>query len=107
MTYRGTRRNFTRRFLEGLVLFFIVRTVSRRSSTTGVPAWTFCAGYGLFRFIIEFFRQPDAQLGTYFGLFSMGQFLSLPMFLLGSFMVFRLSRKSSSQHIIQTEVIKK
>jgi phosphatidylglycerol:prolipoprotein diacylglycerol transferase len=81
-------------FLEGLVLFLIVRFASRRTSVTGIPAWTFCAGYGLFRFIVEFFRQPDAQLGIFLGLFSMGQFLSLPMFLLGSYMVFRLSRQS-------------
>lgn len=81
-------------FLEGLLLFLIVRFASRKSSATGVPAWTFVAGYGLFRFIVEFFRQPDAQLGLYWGLFSMGQFLSFPMFLLGSFMVFKLSRNS-------------
>ena len=83
-------------FLEGLVLFLIVRFVGRRSPQTGVAAWTFVAGYGLFRFIVEFFRQPDAQLGLYFGLFSMGQFLSFPMFLLGSYMVFRLTRRSQS-----------
>jgi phosphatidylglycerol:prolipoprotein diacylglycerol transferase len=82
--------------LEGVVLFMVVRLMSRKTTVTGVPAWTFCAGYGLFRFIVEFFRQPDAQMGTFFGLFSMGQLLSLPMFLLGSFMVIRLSRRSTS-----------
>jgi phosphatidylglycerol:prolipoprotein diacylglycerol transferase len=82
-------------FLEGLVLFLVVRTVARKSSITGVPAWTFCAGYGLFRFIVEFFRQPDAQMGFFLGLFSMGQLLSFPMFLLGLFMIFRCSRRSS------------
>jgi phosphatidylglycerol:prolipoprotein diacylglycerol transferase len=82
-------------FLEGLLLFLIVRFTSRWSSQTGVAGWAFVAGYGLFRFIIEFFREPDAQLGLFFGLFSMGQFLSLPMFLVGSYMVFRLSRRSS------------
>jgi phosphatidylglycerol:prolipoprotein diacylglycerol transferase len=80
-------------FLEGLVLFFIVRTMSRRSPATGIACWTFVAGYGLFRFIVEFFRQPDAQLGTFFGLFSMGQLLSLPMFLLGSLLVYTLSKR--------------
>lgn len=81
-------------FLEGLLLFLIVRFAARRSSATGVAGWTFVAGYGLFRFIVEFFRQPDAQLGTFLGLFSMGQLLSLPMFLLGSVMVFILSRRA-------------
>jgi phosphatidylglycerol:prolipoprotein diacylglycerol transferase len=80
-------------FLEGLVLFFIVRIMARRSDVTGIPAWTFCAGYGLFRFIVEFFRQPDAQIGTFLDFFSMGQLLSLPMFLVGSFMIFWLSRR--------------
>ena len=83
-------------FLEGLLLFVIILVVSRWSKVPGVPAWALCAGYGLFRFIVEFFREPDAQLGIFLGLFSMGQFLSLPMFLLGSFMVFKLSRRSSA-----------
>ncbi|QEM68609.1 prolipoprotein diacylglyceryl transferase [Geobacter sp. FeAm09] len=82
-------------FLEGLLLFFVVRFMSRRSDVTGIPAWTFCAGYGLFRFVVELFRQPDAQIGFFLNFFSMGQLLSLPMFLVGSFMVFRLSRRSA------------
>ncbi|HIJ88610.1 MAG TPA: prolipoprotein diacylglyceryl transferase [Desulfuromonadales bacterium] len=86
-------------FLEGLVLFFIVRTMSHRYPATGIAGWSFVAGYGLFRFLIEFFRQPDAQLGTFFGLFSMGQLLSLPMFLLGSFFVFSLSQRPSAETI--------
>ncbi|BCS54191.1 prolipoprotein diacylglyceryl transferase [Geobacter sp. SVR] len=81
-------------FLEGLVLFLIVRFAGRRSARTGVAAWSFVAGYGLFRFIIEFFREPDAQLGIFWGYLSMGQLLSLPMFLLGTFMVFRISRSN-------------
>ena len=80
--------------LEGLVLFFMARFASRKSDATGVAAWTFVAGYGLFRFFIEFFRQPDAQIGFFFQWFSMGQFLSLPMLLLGSYMVIRLSRRT-------------
>lgn len=81
--------------LEGLLLFLIVRFAARRSTTTGVPAWTFVAGYGLFRFIVEFFRQPDEHLGFLFGSFSMGQLLSFPMFILGSVMVYRLSSSRS------------
>jgi phosphatidylglycerol---prolipoprotein diacylglyceryl transferase len=83
-------------FLEGLVLFFIVRAVSRRSPVTGVAGWTFVAGYGLFRFMVEFFRQPDDHLGLLVAFFSMGQLLSFPMFLLGSFMAFRLYRSAKS-----------
>jgi phosphatidylglycerol---prolipoprotein diacylglyceryl transferase len=81
--------------LEGLVLFLMVRLAAKRSTATSVPSWTFCAGYGLFRCIVEFFRQPDAQIGTFQGLFSMGQLLSLPMFLLGVFMLLRLKFHTS------------
>ncbi|MFA7060715.1 MAG: prolipoprotein diacylglyceryl transferase [Pedobacter sp.] len=81
-------------FLEGLLLFLIVRFAARRSTATGVAGWTFVAGYGLFRFFVEFFRQPDAQLGAFLGFISMGQILSLPMFLLGSVMVFRILRRT-------------
>lgn len=82
-------------FLEGFVLFLLVRFIARRSNITGVPSWTFCAGYGLFRCIVEFFRQPDAQIGTYQDLFSQGQLLSLPMFLIGISMLVYLVRGSS------------
>lgn len=80
-------------FLEGLLLFFMVRFASRKSDATGIATWTFIAGYGLFRFFVEFFRQPDAQIGFLLKWFSMGQFLSLPMFLLGSAMIFRIARR--------------
>jgi phosphatidylglycerol:prolipoprotein diacylglycerol transferase len=83
-------------FLEGLLLFLIVRFAARSTTRTGISSWAFLAGYGLFRFIVEFFRQPDAQLGIFLNLFSMGQLLSLPMFLLGSYMVFRLTQHQES-----------
>ena len=83
-------------FLEGLVLFIVVQLAARRSSVIGVPTWAAFAGYGLFRFIVEFFRQPDTQMGTFLGLFSMGQLLSLPMFLFGSYMIFRLSQRTDA-----------
>ena len=83
-------------FLEGLVLFLVVRFAARRWPADGIATWTALGGYGLFRFIVEFVREPDAQLGTFLGgIFSMGQFLSLPMFLLGSYMVFRLLRSAA------------
>lgn len=80
-------------FLEGVVLFFIVHAVSRRTAVNGVATWTAIAGYGLFRFFVEFFRQPDAQIGLFYGLFSMGQLLSLPMFVIGTAAALLLSRR--------------
>ncbi len=89
-------------FLEGLLLFCVVRFAARRWPAAGIATWAALGGYGLFRFIVEFFREPDAQLGFFLGYFSMGQFLSLPMFLLGSFMVFRLSRKPHEYALAST-----
>jgi len=69
--------------LEGLMLFVLVWWFSRKQRPVGQTAMLFLAGYGVFRFIAEYARQPDDYLGLLtFGL-SMGQWLSLPMVLLG------------------------
>jgi phosphatidylglycerol:prolipoprotein diacylglycerol transferase len=73
--------------LEGAVTYLIVWALGRKERPDGVIFWSFVALYGLFRFIVEFFREPDQQLGYIFGYFSMGQMLSFPMFLLGVWMV--------------------
>ncbi|WP_282755186.1 prolipoprotein diacylglyceryl transferase [Desulfuromonas thiophila] len=69
--------------LEGPVLFSLLALIARWRR----PAWTvffsFVAFYALFRFLVEFFRQPDAHLGLLGGGLSLGQWLSLPMLLLG------------------------
>ncbi len=70
--------------LEGFVLFCILNWFIRKPRPTGSVASLFLIFYGLFRFIVEFFREPDPQLGLYFGHhISMGQILSTPMMLLG------------------------
>lgn len=74
-------------FLEGLVLFFLVRAVYRHLNVSGAAMATFLAGYGLFRICVEWFRQPDQQLGLFLGSFSMGQLLSLPLVLLGGLLL--------------------
>ena len=84
-------------FLEGIVLFIIVRFVSKKTAVNGVTTCAAIAGYGLFRFIVEFFRQPDAQIGLFCGLFSMGQLLSLPMFIIGTSAALLLSRRQSAK----------
>jgi phosphatidylglycerol---prolipoprotein diacylglyceryl transferase len=68
-------------FLEGVVLFFVLYLVSKlKDKPRGLITWTFFLGYGLARFFIEFFREPDAQLGYLAGgWFTMGMVLSLPM----------------------------
>lgn len=69
--------------LEGLVLFIILYLLHRLKVTEGVPFFSFFIGYGLFRFLVEFVRQPDAHLGFLWGGATMGQLLSLPMILFG------------------------
>ncbi|WNC73334.1 prolipoprotein diacylglyceryl transferase [Thalassotalea psychrophila] len=74
-------------FLEGVVLFLIIYFVGKKTKAAGVASGLFLAGYGLFRMIIEFFREPDAHLGFYFSFISMGQMLSLPMVIIGVGMI--------------------
>jgi phosphatidylglycerol:prolipoprotein diacylglycerol transferase len=84
-------------FLEGIFLFIIVRFVAKNTTKNGLATCSAIAGYGLFRFSVEFFRQPDAQIGLFFGLFSMGQLLSLPMFVIGLSAALILSRQNAPQ----------
>ncbi|SFU35454.1 prolipoprotein diacylglyceryl transferase [Xenorhabdus koppenhoeferi] len=72
--------------LEGIVLFIILNLFIRKSRPMGSVSGLFLTGYGAFRIIVEFFRQPDAQLGLFEGI-SMGQLLSIPMILAGIFMM--------------------
>jgi phosphatidylglycerol:prolipoprotein diacylglycerol transferase len=84
-------------FLEGLLLFGILFWMGRKEWPKGVIFWSFLSLYGIFRFFVEFFRQPDQQLGLIVGPFSMGQCLSLPMALLGVYMIARKAANSSPQ----------
>jgi len=69
--------------LEGVILFAVLWLLHRRQAAAGIPFFTFFLLSGTFRFIVEFFRQPDAHLGFLWGGATMGQVLSLPMILLG------------------------
>ncbi|MBO6579617.1 MULTISPECIES: prolipoprotein diacylglyceryl transferase [unclassified Thalassospira] len=72
--------------LEGLILFIVLFILSRKAFVRhrpGILGGTFVAGYGISRIIVEFFRQPDAQLGYLAGGITMGQVLSIPMVLAG------------------------
>jgi phosphatidylglycerol:prolipoprotein diacylglycerol transferase len=70
-------------FLEGLVLFLILWTLRNKDFKPGTMVCIFLVGYGVFRFFVEFFRAPDPQIGLFWGIFSMGQFLCLAMILGG------------------------
>tara|TARA_R110001583_G_scaffold10019_8_gene46792 strand:+ start:9653 stop:10513 length:861 start_codon:yes stop_codon:yes gene_type:complete len=75
-------------FLEGVVLFVILTVVTRKPRNLGLASGIFLIGYGVFRTIIEFFREPDAHLGLYFSFISKGQILSVPMILAGMLIIY-------------------
>lgn len=69
--------------LEGLILFAVVWIYSAKPRKAGTVGALFCMGYGLVRFIVEYFREPDSYLGLGLLGLSRGQWLSLPVFALG------------------------
>jgi phosphatidylglycerol:prolipoprotein diacylglycerol transferase len=72
-------------FLEGIVLFTILWWFSRKPRPTYAVGGLFLFFYGVFRFLVEFVREPDEQIGfAAFGWMSRGQELSLPMILIGA-----------------------
>lgn len=79
--------------LEGPVLFFILWLFRRSNAPAGVVLWVFLAMYGLIRSFVELFREPDQQLGFLFGHLTMGQMLSIPLFLFGVSMTVYSYRK--------------
>jgi phosphatidylglycerol:prolipoprotein diacylglycerol transferase len=69
--------------LEGVALFAILWWFSARPRPRGAVSALFLIGYGVFRFAVEFTREPDSFLGLLALGFSMGQLLSLPMVAIG------------------------
>ncbi|KAA3628287.1 MAG: prolipoprotein diacylglyceryl transferase [Proteobacteria bacterium] len=70
--------------LEGLLLFLVLWWYSRRPRPAGAVSALFLVGYGAFRFVVEFAREPDAHLGfIVLDWLTMGQVLSLPMLVFG------------------------
>jgi phosphatidylglycerol:prolipoprotein diacylglycerol transferase len=67
------------------VLWFI----GRWTTPPGTIFWSFLAGYGVCRLIVEFFREPDQHIGFILGSVTMGQLLSAPMVMVGLIMVAR------------------
>lgn len=81
--------------LEGVLLFcvlFLLSHKTRLREKPGMLSGVFLAGYGLCRFTVEFFREPDAQLGYILGFLTMGQILCLPMVAGGLFLMFHARR---------------
>jgi phosphatidylglycerol:prolipoprotein diacylglycerol transferase len=74
---------------EGLLIFLVLRLLSRRKRADGTYIGLFMVMYGVARFLVEFVREPDAQLGLVLGPLSMGQLLTLPMVAVGVWLLWR------------------
>lgn len=75
--------------LEGLLLFAVLWWYGRRSRPLGQVSGAFLLGYGLLRFVAEYFREPDAFLGLLAFNLTMGQWLCLPMMAAGLWLMRR------------------
>lgn len=85
--------------LEGALLFILVWWYSSRPRPLGAVTGLFLAGYGVGRFIVEFFREPDEHLNYLaFDWLTMGMVLSLPMILIGVWLM--LSSRSRGVHAV-------
>lgn len=84
--------------LEGVVLFLVLWIYARQPRPQAAVSGLFLFCYGLFRFMVELVREPDAQLGYLaFGWVTMGQVLSLPMVFLGIWMFWWAHRKAETK----------
>jgi phosphatidylglycerol:prolipoprotein diacylglycerol transferase len=76
--------------LEGGVLFLVLWSLRNRNLPQGTLLAIFLGLYGVFRFVVEFFREPDVQLGFVIGPFTMGQILTTLMILGSIVLIFYL-----------------
>lgn len=83
--------------LEGIVLFIILNLFIRKPRPMGSVSGLFLLGYGVFRSFVEFFRQPDAQIGLFDDVISRGQQLSLPMIIGGIMIIIWAYRRRPKQ----------
>lgn len=93
--------------LEGIVLFLVLFALSRKlpPRPRGTFFGAFLVMYGVFRFLIEFVRQPDAQLGYLWGgWLTMGQVLSTPLILIGAgVLAYAAMKKLPQEGVSETE----
>ena len=77
---------------EGLLLFILLWRYSQSQRPRGAVSGMFLLGYGICRFVAEFFREPDAGIFGHSYVISMGQWLSLPMIAFGLYLLTRKSK---------------
>jgi len=79
---------------KNLLIFFALWTIKDRNLPKGLMFWLFITMYSALRFAMEFFRQPDEQLGFIISFLSMGQVLSIVTFLVGMAFMYRIVYKN-------------
>ncbi len=82
--------------LEGIVLFIVLFYYSKKPRPKMAITGLFIAGYGIFRFIVEYYREPDEHLKELAEFLSMGQILSLPMIIGGMALIILAYNKNRS-----------
>jgi phosphatidylglycerol---prolipoprotein diacylglyceryl transferase len=81
--------------LEGVLLFALLWWLARKIRPPGYLFGVFILGYGICRFIVEFFREPDSHMGLLSLDMTMGQWLSIPMLMVGAALLINAHRLSS------------
>ena len=78
-------------FFEGIILFLILLVFYKNISKTkpGYISAIFLIFYGIFRFFIEFLREPDQHIGLFINTFSLGQILCMPLIFFGAIIFFK------------------
>ena len=87
-------------FFEGIVLFIIMVILLNKQKLfekKGFLTASFVSLYGIFRFLIEYLREPDGHIGLIYFDFSMGQILSLPMIIFGLYFMIIFYKKKKNQ----------
>ena len=80
-------------FGEGIILFSYMLFIARKPKPIMNISGHFLTGYGVIRFLSEFFRTPDQHIGFVLDFFTRGQLLSVPMIVIGLFLIYHSHRK--------------
>ena len=80
-------------FGEGIILFSYMLFIARKPKPMMNISGHFLTGYGVIRFLSEFFRTPDQHIGFVLDFFTRGQLLSVPMIVIGLFLIYHSHRK--------------
>jgi phosphatidylglycerol:prolipoprotein diacylglycerol transferase len=82
--------------LEGIILFIVLNYIFKKKifAKPGIISALFLILYSLFRFLAEFFRVPDMQIGYLVFNLSMGQIVSIVFFSIGIYLFFKKKNES-------------